>query len=343
MKLGQDKNIARAKILREFAQAKISDAKAKGANYGPWEYFKDYREIIDKEALLPFDQRWFDSYQHILELNAISMSHFREGKHSWDDVEKARKYYNIGHEGLYAKNADKFTLNNFLHWCLVFYYRSLILSLILYLIRMCSRKGILETILADKKRFFMSVVLWPLFITRYPHNVVREIILEAELRRIGSLWRKLDPREKRLVQKIASRSKTEYRKWISDFETKHAHGLKRSFEWALVGTVLVLLSQTVTPISVNAEMRNTNYIERGKVYDEYDTHMNSPGDNGNSFSPDNTPVAWVEKIFIPPVLCLTRKLEILFERLKLKEFARSVFKIPVDGYLVEGMQLVQTK
>jgi hypothetical protein len=87
---------------------------------------------------------------------------------------------------------------------ILFYCKSFGLALLLFLVRMMERRGILETILADKKRFLLALAIWPYFLWKYPHNVIREIRVEAELRRIGGLFRRLSLSEKLWVRKVAS-------------------------------------------------------------------------------------------------------------------------------------------
>jgi len=332
--------------LREFAKPIIEKARAKRLNYGPWDYFRDYKTLKDFEAKFPGPNRFYSAFNATHDLVFIRDESFRAKKVSAEEVRAARIYNGFERKVPDPPTSAKSLLREMadygvFSWIINLYFRGLLLALILYLVRMSQDDGILAIFLSGKKKFAKAVFFWPANLIEYPKYELRKIIVEAELRRLGSIWHKLNPAEQKLVKEIASRSKAEYKRWIADYELKNAQRFKRSFEWALVGTVLILLSQTVAPVSVKAEIRDSVCVEQGKVYNEYDTHMNSPGDDHGSFSPDNAPM-WVEEIFIPSAPCSVQRMKVFFEKLKIQEFARSVFKIPVRGYLVKGF-LLQTR
>jgi len=340
--------------LRSFAAGIIEKAKARGEQYSPAEYFTHREEIDCKteelEKKYGIDVPYAQEY--VNELFGLSYENIRKGHFGLSEAQQIAQKYSAKGRKTEISGPDWIKKLATIHgwiglckiifsWMTTLYLRGMLLVLFWYIVSMADWRGIFETFLADKLKFLYALVAWPVMIWHYPENVVRKIVVAAELRRLGGLWRKIDPREQHLIKEIASRSKAEYQKWIADFETKNAQRFKRSFKWALVGTVLILLSQTIAPINVNAEIRNSVCIEQGKVYNEYETRMNSPGDDHTSLSPDNAPM-WVEEICNPSVPCLVRRMEVFFEKLKTQELARSVFKIPVDGYLVKGF-LLQTK
>jgi hypothetical protein len=324
--------------LRKFANKIYVEAEKKGRNYNADDYFRDFRILEDFKNQYPF--RYQMPLEIINPINKLFHENMRSNPAAGKEIEHARYRYHFQKENPDVPRAEvsfsEFLQNSgVLGWALTLYWRGLLLALLLYFIKMSQNRGILETVLADKQKLLLAIFLWPRFLLDYPGNAIRQIVIEAELRRLGGLWRKLDPRDRRLVKEIASRSKAEYRKWIVDYELKNAQRFKRSFEWALMATVLVILSQAALPVNANADMaklRDGPCLEQGAVYDQYDTRSN---DESSNTSPDNAPI-WAEEIFVLPAPCFVERLGIIFEKLKRQEFARSVFKIPVDGYLVKG-------
>lgn len=343
--------------LRSFAAGLIEKAKARGKQYSPAEYYNQLEEIDCKaeelEKKYGIDVPYAQEY--VNELFNLSFVNVREGLFDIREaqrlgqkyVAKGRKSEPTGPEWI-EKLA---TIHGWVglgkmifDWIATLYLRGIMLVLLWYIVSMAEWRGIVETFLADKLKFLYALVAWPVMIWRYPENIVRKIVVEAELRRLGSVWRKLDPREKRLVKQIASRSKAEYKKWVADYELKNAQRFKRSFEWALVVTVLVILLQAALPVNANADMvklRDGPYLEQGAVYDQYDTRLNIAADDGSKVSPDNAPV-WAEEMFVLPVLCLIQRIKVFFKRLRPKKLSRKIFIIPEFGYLVKGF-LLQTK
>jgi hypothetical protein len=331
--------------IRDFSRGMVKAAEKKGNAYSPDDYFRDYRKIKDfKKKYPPF--RYHVPFDVIHTLNGLLHENLRNRLYSMRELDLARYKYGFDKNNPDAP-APKISAKNLIResgiieWSLMLYWRGLLMAMLLYFVRMAQERGLIETILADKKKLLLAIILWPKFLFAYPNNVARQIVVEAELRRLGSFWRKLDPREKMLVKQIANRSKAEYQRWIKDYEIKNAQCFKRSFEWALAATILIILSQAALPVNASADMaklRDGPCLEQGAVYDQYDTRSE---DESNSVSPDNVP-AWVEEIVILPGLYFIKRLEIIFEKLRIREFSRSVFKIPVDGYLVKGF-LLQTK
>ena len=127
-----------------------------------------------------------------------------------------------------------------LNWLLIFYLRSLPLVALLYLSRMARRKGILATVLAGKLRFALAIAGWPIMIFRYPHNILREIVVIAELSRLKSPFSRLTKREQEIVQEVASDGRC-FKKWRADFRLTNNSSLRRGFALALVITILTLL------------------------------------------------------------------------------------------------------
>lgn len=225
--------------LANFAKSKVEKAKAEGISYSPEKYFADLKEITEKErqsrnALLK-------PVQSIIALNQIFLSNIKKGYYSESEIEKARSWYTKWNEESLSHREETFGKiketgwQQILLWLIAFYLRSILLAFILYLVRMAGRKGILETILADKKRFVFATLGWVFFIHKYPFNVVREIRVEAELRRLGDLFRRFTRRERNLVREIANSD--HYQTWLGNFRTKR----KSCFEHGLLAVLLVTL------------------------------------------------------------------------------------------------------
>ena len=140
------------------------------------------------------------------------------------------------------------TLSSLWPWLFALYRRSFFLVIFLYLVRMSQRKGILETVLADKKKFALAILAWPVFISKYPYNVVREIIVEAELRRIGNVFRKLNPKEKLRIRRIANSDR--YNAWRQDFRSENKFKLRHSLIPAIIVTIFI---HTFVPLVSSAE------------------------------------------------------------------------------------------
>jgi len=327
------------------------------ANYDPGDYFEDLKTILLKERELRQKYNYASPAKHAgleySDVHSIRMlidEKIRQRTY-WAEMDEASKAFQDWQiqEGFLEKtdlekNKEEFSIwtrTKLLPWAVGLYLKGVFLCLILFLTRMAQNDGILKTILSEKMKFFRVLIFWPKFIFDYPDHIIREIHVETELRRLGGIWRKLDPREQKLVKEIASRSKAEYKQWITDFRKENASSFARSFEWALVGTALILLSQTVAPVSANAEIRDCICVEQGNVYNEYNAHMNSPGDDLGSFSPDNVPM-WAEEMFILPAPRSIQRIKVFFEKLKPKKLSRKIFIIPEFGYLVKDF-ILQTK
>jgi hypothetical protein len=133
----------------------------------------------------------------------------------------------------------KGVLLHVVNWGWNCYLRGFLLVLLLFIIRMANRKGIVETILAGKKKFFLAVILWPLFIMKYPFNVVKEIIVEAEIRRLGNTFRRLTEKEKEFVAQVASENN--FWQWLLEFRSENSMLFQKSFVTALISVIIIHL------------------------------------------------------------------------------------------------------
>ena len=224
----------------KLAMEKVEAAKAAGNSYSPQQYFKDLKAINEKTKTYKIPT----PIQQINELFSISYNNVRKGYFSWRDIETARDTYGIWSEqkleelqGKAVQQLKQSGWKKVLNWFIVFYLRSMLLSLLFYLIRMVERKGILQTILADKKKFVLAIAGWIYYFFKYPNNVIKEVIVEAELRRLGGLFRKLSPKEIALVKQVANSSF--YKEWLVAFRTYQPVRFQRGLIIAILGTIML--------------------------------------------------------------------------------------------------------
>lgn len=210
------------------------EAKALGKEYTPEKYFKDLRTLYEKAAEANMTPGpW--STGTILEQLRKNIGYSVAGQEA---IEKASNEFVAWDEARNPREKSNITLASFKSWWVSLYFRTMLLLVISYITKMACRKGILETILAGKTKFIMSIILWPAFFYKYPYNIVREIRVEAELRRLGDLFRKLSPKELALVREVAS--SLNYRQWLN--QTRRYN---RGLVLALTITIIVNLLPSV--------------------------------------------------------------------------------------------------
>lgn len=232
----------------------VEKAKA-NKNYGPKDYFDDYKRIEIKkyEFNYPYDPPFY--LIRLGELQCISMQNVGKDRlYDDNDISNAARsfsewkksggpagdeFHQMLDEKREREGLFKAIIEPILTWSWVAYFRGLFLVIALFFVRMANRKGIAETILADKKRFFVSVILWPLFIMKYPFNVVKEIIVEAEVRRIGNIFRRLTEKEREFVVQVASANN--FRRWLLEFRAENSMIFQRSFVTALISIIIIYL------------------------------------------------------------------------------------------------------
>ncbi len=255
---------AREEVLR-FCYKVLDQAREKNKTeegYTHYDYFNDKKRIRAKNAEL---------YPKVIDVDfpvnvELSGMHLRNKYANQNDLDIAKENYKQWlRESNVPKSRDDFYLlaedkrqepvdwtsvfQSITNWTSTCYLRGFGLALLLYLIRMSDyfSKGILGTILADKKRFLLAVFFWPVFLMKYPSNVIREIVVEAELRRMGNLFRKFTSKERELVCRVAESAN--FWRWIFNFHSENRNNFQRSFVAALAVTILVNL----VPIQVQAD------------------------------------------------------------------------------------------
>lgn len=246
--------------VNHLAESLAEQAKRAGPNYGPKRYFADLTAIYS--AIETHRQKTGQQLQEPLQvslvLNGIMSDNIKARRVSPNEVQLQRKQFDSFLDSTRSQRNEALRAlqrvgpTGVCMWFIHIYCWSLLLVLLLYLLRMSERRGVLETILADKRRLFLAIVLWPLYLTRYPSNVLREVRVEAELRRLGRLFRVFKPDERELVRKIANSS--EYKAWLG--RKRSCGRMRRSLALALLVAVLMNLllpafaradSKTISP------------------------------------------------------------------------------------------------
>jgi hypothetical protein len=262
--------------LYRFAQVKVKAARVLGKDYGPKQYFGD-QLLIELKA-----RSWkIDAPRTLISaLGDIYGANYKAGRFTSEESAKASEIYR---NGLFEPSRVKARQElqragvfGVLCWVGFFYLCSVPLALLLYLVMMSERRGIAATILADKRAFVLSVIFWPAYIFRYPHNVVREIVVEAELRRLGRLLRLLAPEEQEKVREIANSSC--YKEWISEHHRLHVGKFQRGLVIALLGTILL-----------NLLLPALGSAKQVKVNKEAAVYQTTRGSGGEITSSQNSP------------------------------------------------------
>ncbi len=305
--------------LRDLVSEKIEKAKAKGRDYSPRDYFKDLKEIYEKEKSLirpmPFLMMDINSLVCVAGEN-LKNSHFTE-----EQWEAARQEYGI--DGLlFNKNVKlNFTLKDVFNWLVSLYLRSMFLVLLFYLVCMARENGILETILSDKKKFLLAVLLWPYYFTRYPSNIIKKILVEAELRRMGDIFRRLTLSERKLVRSIVETKP--YREWVKGFRVTYAGKFQRGFALALLVTIFFYL---FLPKGAEAKMKVDHSIRDGPVISKLIVQsQDSNIDKDKEIIPENV---FCEPIFTYHVFRPVR-IELCLQKL-----SRPIDHVPLCGCMV---------
>ncbi|MBZ9577711.1 hypothetical protein KJA13_01595 [Patescibacteria group bacterium] len=226
--------------LLEFAGEEVKRAKVEGISYSPQKYFEDLKEIEEKRDS---SETFYPQYE-VDQLRGLASDNLKKGYYKWHKWEKACSIYNNWRkENTPEENffpIEKVSLRGVLSRSTIFYLRSMLLVLFFYLIRMAQRyKSILGTILADKKKFILAILGWFFYIYEYPYNVVREIRVEAELRRLKGLFRVFSAKESKLVREVANSSY--YKQWIAEYRQQNRGSFRRGLFLALMATLFLHL------------------------------------------------------------------------------------------------------
>ena len=227
-------------------------ARKLGDDYTPTIYYEDIKKIelwvSQQEA---YDWELVNSIKSGLH---SQMTGYGYGIHYWttqrgEEMKLASLEYNEWRtenfpgekRGLMSREEMSAWLVKALRWIFVFWLRSLLLIPVLYFNRMAREKGILKTILSGKAKFVFAIIAWPYYFFAYPGNWIREIVAEAELRRMGLAFRKLSLRERLAVKNAGSMSSKDFRQWRGDFRLAHRTDFQRRFGLALLFTLVVII------------------------------------------------------------------------------------------------------
>ena len=223
----------------QFLDPIYDRAKALGNKYGKSHFMADLDkiELKDKELGYP-GKNIARNVQPVSTGTVEELRTFALNSSNADSVVICERVQQTGDQSL-VKTLRHIGWTRILQWSIVFYLRMMLLSLFLFLVRMIERKGILATILADKRAFILAPFGWIYYIWKYPHNVIREIRVEAELRRLGRFFRRLDPKEQEKVREIANSSR--YSEWLAQHRQQHGRLFRRGLIVALLGTIMLHL------------------------------------------------------------------------------------------------------
>jgi len=238
--------------MNDFSQEIHRKAKLNADKYTPKDYFNDLYllqmkrdEIEKKYGDSPMNYQAYE-LQAILEKNreAKKFNDYQLMSESRAHSQRLQnKIPNEFHNQMKAMSKEEkvnFFSSGFhrmLDWLFTLYARGTLLAWGLFFLRMRERKGVLATILGDKKMFAMAMVFWPALLLKYPSNLIREIVVEAELRRIGDFFRQLTADEKKIIRQVAQ--SRDLFGWIRRFREENFYLFQRSFAMALLAVVVV--------------------------------------------------------------------------------------------------------
>jgi len=305
----------------QTARNKLDQAEKLGKAYSPQMYFEDLAELDElRERLMVKHKLGVAEIKKMSELMQFNVS---SGHFSDSEVSLASESYRYG---IHDSDREEFQAElRALGWLRIsqglalFYIESIGLALLLFLVRMMERRGILETILADKKKFILALVVWPYFLYKYPHNVIREIIVEAELRRMGRLFRRLTASEKLWVRRIAS--SPDWRQSIT------AQGIaRRGILVALAATVFMWLVPVLSTRTSRC-LASTNEVRQQTVQAEA---RDGPSDDSVSHASTGScgsPAILEDELGLDPprIWTILREIQVVFRRL----LGRDVEHIPL--------------
>jgi len=268
-----EKEIQAQKEYYYLRESLAKNAKAMGRAYGPKEYFTDLKRYDEKGrysecAVLDFSgamdfQRYLIKNMQSGYYTEADMDRYRTPFEKWASIEDHKR----GGPDPFREMNGKETLWWLVWFAVSIYWKGLILALFLYLARMAEggnrwedNEGIFSIFLDDKMKFLVALLDWPHYLLRYPYNIKKRIIVEAELRRLSKLgepFRRMSKAEKRFIRRIAEADDKAFQDWRIAFRRDHEKDFQRSFAKALLLTLAILL---FTPTTTSCTSR------RGAVF-----------------------------------------------------------------------------
>lgn len=273
-----------AQVRREtlkWVEAKTAEVKRSGRNYSPEMYFRDLWAFHQKQTEgglgMLFVNDALTQVQDNINHDLFTMEEFRRQA----DLYEARRLalHPEANQGITSAEMGKFGRGLF-----SFYLKSILVALLIYLLRMLEDgEGILRSILADKRRFALALVLWPRFIWTYPFScTINYILAEAELRRIGGLFRRLNEAERSLVRQVAKLPKVEFRTWLLGHRACLGPLYVRGLALGILGAVVCLLFAPV--LTRRAEATESTPQAHVLARDGPQVHQLGTDDGGSSNS-----------------------------------------------------------
>lgn len=144
--------------LFAFAKKQVEAAEKLGNKYGPENYFSDIKSRFELENKFKMSLGMND---YSIQMGRLLDANIKKGFFSQEELEKVRDEFKndlMPSRNEAKKEYQSFKLRELSGWAATLYKRGLLLILLLYLIRMSQRKGILETVLADKKKFALAIL-----------------------------------------------------------------------------------------------------------------------------------------------------------------------------------------
>ena len=274
----------------------IKEAYVRGTYYSPVDFFSDLKKITIRCKV--GERSVAKPIIYITQLQELFLGNVKRGYFSQKEVLRQRNIYLRWIEGKNLGPEEKrLNWKRVSSWLGLLYLKTMFLATILYFARMGERKGILATVLADKKKFVLAIMAWPLFLYKYPYNIVREIRVEAELRRIKGLFKKLSLREIGLVREIANSSNYYLR--IESYHKQHKVEPQRGLFVAILATLFIHIFFVS---SMKAKLRSSPERAVVSIVSVKANQSFQENDNPEHHNPGDQYLLMEEKFSEPPLL-----------------------------------------
>lgn len=213
-------------------------------------------------------------------------------------------------------------LSKLFGWFFTAYWRGLPLIALLYITRMIERGSWVRGRVLELK-FLIATIAWPRYIMSYPFNLVRELRVEAELRRLGKAFRQFSPKEIDLVRRIANGSG--YKEWLKSHREANKGHFQRTL---LLAIVITIIAHALSPLVIRPlASRDGPAIEQSS---ENDVPITSISENS-----DRDDRVFSGQAFIPepgsrrPIVVSLRVAQLL-EKLSFDIFVAGIDHVPVS-------------
>ncbi len=301
-----------------FADQCLVRARKLGDAYGPKEYFTDLMAIHDHSVGV------FLAHDRIGQMQMVLTRNRNAGRVSEREF---KIYQQISLKHLDPPDPEwvnKGTGPKILYWLVFAYLKMMLIAGFTYLLRMVDDRGILETVLADKRKFIFALFDWPHQWDKYPRNVVREIVVEAELRRIGGFFRRFNPIERLAIREIANAP--DYQERLAALRQALQPEWQRGILLALLGTLFCLMflprSQAKETVQSERSAVHTQDTRAGPILSLAESHPDHPeSQNWSQTANLPEPVIWIRQKVI--------QLLARFTTLARQEVLRAIDHVPL--------------